>query len=113
MEDGGVLYKDNLAAKIACFWKFESLAHKYDASDDSAEMSFILQSADNAELFIFKGSDRSSAEQLIEGGDKMYLGSPVRVPITQPVIVVFRLETVGEFDAKGKFRSKKGSFELS
>ena len=114
MKDGGVLYRDDENAQIACYWKFQSLEETYDPRDSSAaEMSFVLQSAENAELFIYKGHERASAESLIEGGDRMYLGTPVRVPITQPVIVVFRLATPGEFDAKGNYRSKKGSFELS
>ena len=113
MRDAGILFKNDPEAPVSCYWRFRSMEKKYDAHE-GAEMTFVLQSASNVEIFIFAGNDRATATSLIEGGDRMYLGNPVRVPITQPVIIVSRLESLGEVDeTNGKFRSQKGSFEVS
>ena len=63
----------------ACHWPFESILKKDYYIDGESEMTLVLQKADNAEIYIFKGSDRSKAENVVEQGDRLYPGNPLRV----------------------------------
>ena len=59
VEDGGILYEGFPNAMVACYWLLESKAPTYDTADSgvmTAEMSFVLESEQNADLFIFAGN---------------------------------------------------------
>ena len=47
--------------------------------EGESEMTIVLETAQNAEVYILQGSDRASAESMIEQGDRLYPGNPLRI----------------------------------
>ena len=100
----------------ACHWPFESILKKDYYIEGESEMTLTLQKADNAEIYIFKGSDRSIAESVVEQGDRLYPGNPLRVVHMEDLLIVFRKSVTGTsivLNAGTTFTSLPGSFTLS
>ena len=88
VENGGTLYED-VETVQACYWKIKSPIKEDYYIEDESEITFVLETADNAEIFIYKGSDRDEAESLIEFGDRLYPGNPLRFTDLDDLLVVF------------------------
>ena len=96
VKDGGTLYED-VETDQACHWKIPSPIKEDYYVEDESEVTFILETAQNAEIFIFKGSDRDSASSIIEMGDKLYPGNPLRITELDDLMIVFRKKVNGEY----------------
>ena len=83
----------------------ESQLKKNYFIEGESEMTLILETADNADVYIMKGSDRETAEVMIENGDRLYPGNPLRISDMSDVLILFRRRTI---DA-----TTPGSFTLS
>lgn len=49
----------------------------------------VLEKAINADIYIFRGDDRTDAESMIEKGDKLYPGNPLRLEHHDDLLIVF------------------------
>ena len=88
MEKGGTLYED-VETVQACHWKIKSPIKEDYYIEDESEITFVLETADNAEIFLYRGSDREEAESLIEFGDRLYPGNPLRFTDLDDLLIVF------------------------
>ena len=75
-------------------------------------MTLILEKVENAEVYIFKGGDRATAESVIEKGDRLYPGNPLRITHKEDLLIVFRKSVTGVV-ASSNFSPLPGSFTLS
>ena len=77
----------------------------------------MLETADNAEIFIYKGSNRDEAESLIEFGDKLYPGNPLRFKDLEDLFIVFRKTVNGQSISpafgSSHYETFDGSFSLT
>ena len=75
-----------------------------------SEMTLILESAINGEVYIFKGGDRATTENIIEDGDRLWPGNPLRINHKEDLLIVFRSKPVND---NSDTSSKPGSFVMS
>ena len=84
---------------------------------DESELTFILEEADNAEVYILKGTDRETASNEIEQGDKLYPGNPLRITHNDDFLILFKTSVTGSGIVSNTnantFTSQKGSFKLT
>ena len=78
MVDGGT-YLANNEAEIACYWTIESPLRKEDFIEGQSELTLVLETAINAQVFVFTGEKRDEVKELVELGDKLYPGNPLRI----------------------------------
>ena len=80
-------------------------------------MTIVLETADNAEIYMFKGSDRASAESLIDEGDRLYPGNPLRFSDLDDLLIVFRKTFNGQSSfvsgVGDQYETLDGSFSLN
>ena len=57
-------------------------------------MTIILEAAINGEVYIFKGGDRATTENIIEDGDRLWPGNPLRINHKEDLLIVFRSKPV-------------------
>ena len=116
VKDGGTLYED-VETEQACYWKIKSPIKDDYFIEDKSELTFVLETADNAEVYIYKGSDREEAESIIEEGDKLYPGNPLRITHLDDILVVFRKKVDGQYtfiEGVGDiYETFDGSFSLA
>jgi len=46
--------------------------------EDQSEVTMVLWANENADVFIYQGEERQDATSLIENGDRLWLGNPLR-----------------------------------
>ena len=78
MVDNGTL-NQGIATEQACLFKIESPLKKDHYIEGKSELQIVLQSQTNAGVYVLRGGDRKTATGLIENGDRLYVGSPLRV----------------------------------
>lgn len=69
----------------ACYWE---IAPAYNDFFDDAFIWIYLDEATNVNLYVYSGTDRKNATKVIEDDSAAPFGAPIRVPITEKVIVV-------------------------
>lgn len=95
VENAGTLYK-NVNTEQACYCPIKSPIKEDYYIEDESEVTFVLETADNAEVYIYKGSDRAAAESLIEDGDRLYPGNPLRFSELDDIMIVYRKAVNGQ-----------------
>ena len=76
--NAGTLF-ESIDSKEACYWVVESELKKGYYIEGESEMTIVLETAQSAEVYILQGSDRATAESMIEQGDRLYPGNPLRI----------------------------------
>ena len=116
VRDGGTLYED-IETEQACYWLIPSPLKQEYYIEEESDVTFILETAQNADIFVFKGSDRDSATSIIEKGDKLYPGNPLRITSLDDLVIVFRKTVNGDSSYVGgvgdQYLTYDGSFDLS
>ena len=116
VQDGGTLYED-VDTVQACYWEIKSPIKEDYYVEDESEVTFVLETADNAEVYIYEGSDRASAVSIIEFGDKLYPGNPLRITHLEDLLVVFRKaqngQSVNVAGVGEQYETFDGSFSLT
>ena len=110
--NGGTLVADE-DSYMACYTVFESLLKEDNYVEGNSEMILLLESASNAEVFLFSETDRKDAVSLIEQGDKLYPGNPLYITdVTKDYMIVFHTTVNGD-TSSGSFTSSSGSMRIT
>ena len=87
MAEGGTLYPNKRTFQ-ACHCVIENPLRTEYYIEGKSELTIQLQSSDNSAIYIMIGSDRSKASSLIENGDQLYPGNPLRFDFQDNFIVL-------------------------
>ena len=63
--NAGTLF-ESVDSLEACYWALESELRQGYYIEGESEMTMVLETVQNAEVYILKGSDRATAESMIE-----------------------------------------------
>ena len=108
---GGTMF-DGVETLQACSWKIENPLRKDNYITDLSEVTIVLEFNDNADVFILLGQNRGEAINIIEQGDKLYPGNPLRLSTHLDFYIVF-IKSVDGIESNGSYTSYLGSFSLS
>ena len=109
--NGGTMY-DGIETQQACSWKIENPLRKDNYILDLSEVTVVLEYDINADVFIFVGQNRGEAINIVEQGDKLYPGNPLRLSTNLDFYIVF-IKSVDGIESNGSYTSYSGSFSLS
>lgn len=115
VEKAGTLF-DFQESVQACYWPLESPLRTEHYIEGESELTLVLEEANNADVYILRGTDRSTAENSVELGDKLYPGNPLRITHLDDLLVVFRLTVHDEITIKPTGVTQyisTGSFQLN
>ena len=79
---------------------------------DLSEVTVVLEYNENADIFIFLGQNRGDAINIVEQGDKLYPGNPLRLSNNLDFYILF-IKSVDGIESNGSYTSYSGSFSLS
>lgn len=86
----------------ACYWEIKIEENKWQAN---SHIWIYFDESTNAELYVYAGTNRTNQTDAVENGDKVPIGSPVRVRADEGVIVVMKSDGAQQ-TATGKFSYK-------
>lgn len=84
----------------SCYYLIQANTDEWESS---SEILIWLTSYVNAEMHVWRGSDRRNASLVVEANSTMAIGAPVRIPVSEGAIVTLRVADLKQNDGKATF----------